>query len=192
MTRLVYLQKIGPVDDSILLKLKKSLKWALRKYDLNVKVLSYELPLLYKEYNQFKKQYDVDQILNRLKVYAESKKFFRILGVINQDIYSKLVDFRFGCAKYIEDSLYGVALISTFRLKEKLYDRVEDKSLFELRVLKEALHELGHTFGLSLNIHCTNHCVMNFSPTASKIEEKPPFFCEKCINKLESYLSDLE
>ena len=100
MTGLIYLQKIGPVDDSILLKLKKNLKWAFRKYDLNVKVLSYELPLLYKEYHHFKKQYDVDQILNRLKIYAESKKYFRILGVINQDIFSKLVDFRFGCAKY--------------------------------------------------------------------------------------------
>jgi archaemetzincin len=191
MRRIIYLQKIGPVDDSILIKLKKSLKWAFKNYDLNVKVLSYELPLLYKEYNQFKKQYNVDHILNRLKVYAESKKFFRILGVINQDIFSKLVDFRFGCAKYIEDSLYGVALISTFRLKEMLYDRDEDKSLFELRILKEALHELGHTFGLSLNEHCKNYCVMNFSPTVSKIEEKPPIFCEKCIEKLESYFRDL-
>jgi archaemetzincin len=189
MRKIIFLQKIGPVDDSILLKLKKSLKWEFGKYDLNVKVLSYELPLLYKEYNQFKKQYNVDHILNRLKVYAESKKLFRILGVINQDIFSKLVDFRFGCAKYSEDSPYGVALISTFRLKEKMYDRTEDKSLFELRVLKEALHELGHTFGLSINEHCKNHCVMNFSPTVSKIEEKPPFFCEKCTAKLESYFS---
>ena len=192
MTRLIYLQKIGPIDDSILLKLKKSLKWAFRKYDLNVKVLSYELPLLYKEYHHFKKQYDADQILNRLKIYAESKKYFRILGVINQDIFSKLVDFRFGCAKYLEDSLYGVALISLFRLKEELYDRAEDKSLFELRVLKEALHELGHTFGLSINEHCKNHCVMNFSTTVSKIEEKPPFFCEKCVEKLDSYFSDFK
>jgi archaemetzincin len=189
MRKIIFLQKIGPVDDSILLKLKKSLKWAFRKYDLNVKILSYELPLLYKEYNQFKKQYNVDHILNRLKVYAESKKLFRILGVINRDIFSKLVDFRFGCAKYLEDSPYGVALISTFRLKEKLYDRTEDKSLFDLRVLKEALHELGHTFGLSINEHCKNHCVMNFSPTVSKIEEKPPFFCEKCTVKIETYLS---
>ena len=190
MTRLIYLQKIGPVDDSILYKLKKSLKWAFRNYDLNVQVLSYELPLLYKEYDQFKKQYNVDQILNRLKVYAESKKFFRILGVINQDIFSNLVDFRFGCAKYLEDSPYGVALISTFRLEEKLYDRVENKPLFELRVLKEAMHELGHTFGLSLNEHCKNYCVMNFSSTVSKIEEKPPFFCEKCAEEMESYFND--
>lgn len=192
MRKIVYLQKIGPVDDIILLKLKKSLKWAFRRYDLNVKILSYELPLLYKEYHQFNKQYDADQILNRLKTYVESKRSFRILGVISQDIFSKLVDFRFGCAKYLENSLYGVALVSTFRLKEKLYDRVEDKFLFELRVLKEALHELGHTFGLSLEEHCKNHCVMNFSPTVSKIEEKPPFFCEKCDAKLESYFNDLK
>jgi len=192
MKKKVYLQKVGLVNESFLLKLKKSLAWTFRKYNLNVKVLSYELPLLYKEFDKFKKQYDGDQILNRLKTYGESKKFFRVLGIIDQDIFSSLVDYRFGCAKFSEDPSLGVALISISRLKEKFYDRPENMHLFELRMLKEALHELGHTFGLSLENHCENHCVMNFSPTVSKIEEKPPFYCESCMSKLNDYLVSIQ
>ena len=191
MRKKVYLQKIGSINESLLLKLKKSLTWTFRKYNLHIKLLSYELPLLYKEFDEFKKQYNGDQILDRLKTYGKSKKFFRVLGVIDQDIFSKLVDYRFGCARFSEDPSYGVALISISRLKEKFYDRKENLQLFELRILKEALHELGHTFGLSLKNHCNNHCVMNFSPTVSKIEEKPPFFCESCMNKLDTYLDNL-
>lgn len=191
MKKKVYLQKIGPVNESILFKLKKSLVWAFREYNLSVKLLSYELPLLYNEFDKFKKQYDGDQILNRLKTYGESKQFFRVLGVIDQDIFSALVDYRFGCAKFSENPSHGVALISISRLKEKFYDRAGNMHLFELRILKEALHELGHTFGLSLKDHCENHCVMNFSPTVSKIEEKPSFFCESCTNKLDAYLKNI-
>ena len=191
MRKKVYLQKIGSVNESLLLKLKKSLTWTFRKYNLNVKILSYELPLLYNEFDKFKKQYDGDQILDRLKIYGKSKKLFRVLGVIDQDIFSALVDYRFGCAKFSENPLYGVALISISRLKEKFYDRTENLQLLELRILKEALHELGHTFGLSLKNHCENYCVMNFSPNVSKIEEKPPFFCEPCMNKLDAYFENI-
>ena len=191
MKKKVYLQKIGPVNDSFLLKLKKNLVWTFRKYNLNVKILSYELPLLYDEFDKFKKQYDGDKILNRLKTFGESKKFFRVLGVIDQDIFTRLVDYRFGCAKFSEDPSNGVALISIFRLKESFYKRIENLHLLELRMLKEALHELGHSFGLSLDDHCQNQCVMNFSENVGNIEQKPSFFCLSCINKLDAYFKDL-
>ena len=145
----------------------------------------------YDEFDKFKKQYDGDKILNRLKTFGESKKFFRVLGVIDQDIFTRLVDYRFGCAKFSEDPSNGVALISIFRLKESFYKRIENLHLLELRMLKEALHELGHSFGLSLDDHCQNQCVMNFSENVGNIEQKPSFFCLSCINKLDAYFKDL-
>ena len=190
MKKIIYLQKVGLVNESLLLKLKKNLIWTLKKYKINVQIPSYELPLLYKEYS-IEKKYNGDQILNRLRTYAESKKYFRILGIIDQDIFSLLLKFCFGIAKFSEDPSYGAALISIYRLKENLYERKENLQLLELRTLKEALHELGHTFGLSLDEHCQNYCVMNFSETVSTIEQKPPFFCQSCINKLDIYFKDL-
>jgi archaemetzincin len=45
-------------------------------------------------------------------------------------------------------------------------------------LLKEAVHELGHTFGL---IHCTQpKCVMNASTYAENIDQKSAELCPLC------------
>ena len=55
----------------------------------------------------------------------------------------------------------GVCIISLSRLRQEFYDQKPDKVLFLRRTLKEAVHELGHTYGLG---HCANpKCVMHFS-----------------------------
>ena len=46
------------------------------------------------------------------------------------------------------------------------------------RLLKEATHELGHTFNL---YHCYNHgCVMTSSVYVEDIDEKSARFCREC------------
>jgi archaemetzincin len=45
-------------------------------------------------------------------------------------------------------------------------------------VFGEALHELGHTFGL---VHCSNpRCVMYFSSSVRNIDVKTNNFCDSC------------
>jgi len=57
-----------------------------------------------------------------------------------------------------------------------------DKGLFRERILKEAVHELGHTFGLS---HCSSpSCVMFFSNSLPGTDRKKSDFCPECRRRL--------
>jgi len=50
--------------------------------------------------------------------------------------------------------------------------------LLRSRLLKEGIHELGHTFGL---IHCfALNCVMKSSTYVEDIDQKPTHFCKLC------------
>ncbi|WP_243679610.1 hypothetical protein [Vulcanisaeta souniana] len=62
-----------------------------------------------------------------------------------------------------------------------------EQSLHIARILKEVLHELGHTFGLD---HCTDppRCVMYFSNTIEDTDRKGPGYCQKCMARLRSLL----
>lgn len=49
--------------------------------------------------------------------------------------------------------------------------------------MKEAVHELGHTFGL---VHCIDpKCVMFFSNSLADTDNKNTKFCKKCIKLFE-------
>lgn len=61
-------------------------------------------------------------------------------------------------------------------------DPAEAKELFKERLIKEALHELGHAFGLP---HCDNkRCVMVFSNSIKDVDFKGAKFCEGCATVL--------
>jgi archaemetzincin len=54
----------------------------------------------------------------------------------------------------------------------------DDSALFDARVLKEAVHEYGHTLGLG---HCVDPgCVMHFSNTLADTDRKGDWFCPRC------------
>jgi len=181
----IYLQKIGLVNQSILVKLKRNLEWSFKRFGVEFKIYSNDLSLYKFEYISSRKQYDGTLILNRLMKQAERKNHFRILGVIDQDIFCEFYNYNFGVAKLPEvfdTSSPRVALISIFRLKETFYDREENPALFEKRTLTESIHELGHTFGLD---HCDYDCVMQFSDSLMQVDKKTLNFCDKCIRKLD-------
>ena len=57
-----------------------------------------------------------------------------------------------------------------------------DRRRFEARVLKEAVHELGHTLGLA---HCPHpKCVMHFSNTVADTDRKGTDYCAACQARL--------
>ena len=77
------------------------------------------------------------------------------------DVYSDKLNFVFGEA-YLDGRICAIYLP---RLRQEFYGLKSDKSLFYQRLVKEAVHELGHAFGLS---HCENiKCVMHFSNSLS-------------------------
>jgi archaemetzincin len=102
-------------------------------------------------------------IMNNTKSYDPTKI---ILGVCNFDAYSSGLNFVFGQASLTG----GVAAIYLPRLKQEFYGIAADISIFIERVLKEATHEVGHTFGL---VHCPKQsCVMHFSNSIVETDRK--------------------
>jgi len=95
------------------------------------------------------------------------------LAVFDVDLYAGRLNFIFGIAQ-IGGSF---AIISLHRLgyAPGLGREERDRLLFE-RALKEAIHELGHTFGMG---HCSNkRCVMSFSNSIDEVDKKSADFCE--------------
>ena len=99
------------------------------------------------------------------------------LFVTEHDLFADRLNFVFG-----EAELGGKrAIISLYRLKPEFYG-MSDGELFKGRVLKEAMHELGHVFGLP---HCRNpNCVMYFSNSILDTDRKGWRYCELCREKL--------
>jgi archaemetzincin len=124
-------------------------------------------------YNPVRGQYHSTEILKRLlqNPHAES---WRILGVTDVDLYIPILTFVFGEAQLGHTG----ALVSTHRLRPEFYGLPQDPELLQARLLKEALHELGHTFGLQ---HCPDYlCVMSASHSVERIDLKQADFCLSC------------
>jgi archaemetzincin len=98
----------------------------------------------------------------------------KILGVTSVDFFVPVLTYVFG-----EAQLDGpVAVVSSHRLDDTLYGLPANPELITERLLKEAVHELGHTFGL---IHCHDYrCVMHTSTAAEDIDIKSERFCQSC------------
>ena len=115
-------------------------------------------------------------IMNHVKSYEPRNTI--ILGICNFDAYSPGLNFVFGQASLGG----GVAAIYLPRLRQEFYGLGVERSTFIERVLKEATHEVGHTFDLQ---HCPKRsCVMHFSNSLVDTDYKAKDFCNICRNKL--------
>jgi archaemetzincin len=124
-------------------------------------------------------QYNSSLILRQLikKPPLDAEK---ILGVLDVDLFIPILTFVFG-----EAQLKGIgAVVSTRRLHNRFYGLPENREITTDRLLKEAVHELGHTFGL---IHCTQpNCVMNSSTYVENIDLKPADLCPLCQKSIKA------
>ncbi len=137
-------------------------------------------------FDKTRKQWISDSLLDWLLETNEPDTTTKVLAICDFDAYSDELNFVFG-----EAHLGGrAAAIYLLRLREEFYVRKSDKNnnknLFEQRVIKEAVHELGHTFGLR---HCQiSKCVMHFSNSLQDTDFKDDKFCERCNKILASIL----
>lgn len=122
-------------------------------------------------FDPVRKQHHSTRILQKLAAEANG---LRLLGVASVDLYVPIFTFVFG-----EAQLAGhAALTSTHRLRQEFYGLPLDEGLMEERLVKESLHELGHTYGLR---HCHDwSCAMAASTAIDRLDLKEAAFCEKC------------
>jgi archaemetzincin len=107
----------------------------------------------------------------------------KVVAITDGDLFIPVLTFVFG-----EAQIGGKgAVVSTARLRKDFNDLPSPPQLFRARLLKECVHELGHTFGLT---HCAlSRCAMSRSNTVRDVDAKDPYLCQDCERLLKLHKS---
>jgi archaemetzincin len=124
-------------------------------------------------YHREREQYHSSEILQAMQAHVSSD-CWRVLGVTAVDLYIPILTFVFG-----EAQIGGpCGLVSAYRLQQKFYGLPHDPEILRVRLLKEAVHEIGHTLDLS---HCDDYqCAMAPSHAVEWIDLKEYRLCDSC------------
>lgn len=119
-----------------------------------------------------REQYRSDIIIDLME--RQMAEHARILVITDVDIFFPTLNFVLGQAQ-----LSGTFCIVSIRRLDPSYYRIPPNyELLLERTVKESVHELGHTLGLS---HCPNPlCVMSFSNSILGVDRKSKNLCERC------------
>jgi archaemetzincin len=124
-------------------------------------------PLPAEAYTAARSQHRSSRLLDEL-VRRRRPEWERIVGIASVDLYAPGLNFVFGEA----DEARRAAVFSIARLHG---EGPTAGAVLERRALVEAIHELGHSYGLG---HCSDvHCVMWFSNTLAETDRKTDRFC---------------
>jgi archaemetzincin len=172
------------LDDDLIYSLKKQI--LSKFFDINAVVLNQALPmkevplgLFDKQRNQWRSNGILQWLLQKYKPDRSTSTPTKILAICDFDAYSYGLNFVLGEA-YIDGSITAIYLP---RLRQEFYGLELNEPLFHERIVKEAVHELGHAFGLN---HCENiRCVMHFSNSLSDTDLKEKSFCNNCSAHLQ-------
>jgi len=128
-------------------------------------------------YDFSRAQYNSTSLIREL-LLLKFNSSSKILGITSVDLFVPILTYVFGEAQLDGTS----AVMSVYRLDDTVYGLPPDSvKLFE-RSLKEAVHELGHTFGL---LHCKNfNCAMHASTTVDDVDVKGAMLCDECMEKV--------
>ncbi len=120
-----------------------------------------------------RQQYHSSEILAAMQAFNTNDSW-RVLGVTAVDLYIPILTFVFG-----EAQIGGpCALVSSHRLRQEFYGLPTDAGLLRERLLKEGLHEIGHTLELT---HCHDYrCAMAASHAVEWIDIKDACLCSQC------------
>jgi archaemetzincin len=129
-------------------------------------------------------QYHSTPILEQLALSAPADAI-KVLALVEVDLFIPILTHVYG-----EAQLGGKAcIVSTIRLNEgRSYQNTQEP--FQSRIVKEAIHELGHTFNLR---HCREHtCLMHYCRDESDVDRKSDQLCRYCKVLLEDEIKRME
>jgi archaemetzincin len=167
--KLLQLLPIGNVDEGLIIDICPAIEAIL---GVPCKVLPDRLDPGFAFHGE-RQQYHSLEILQGMQTLVRADTW-RMLGVAAVDLYIPILTFVFG-----EAQMSGpCAVLSSHRLRQEFYGLPRDPELFRQRLIKEAVHELGHTLNLS---HCDDYrCVMASSHAVEWIDLKDSTLCESC------------
>ncbi|MCF6239883.1 MAG: archaemetzincin [Bacteroidales bacterium] len=122
-------------------------------------------------FDQDRNQYFSTRILEELEKKAP-EDCLKILAVTQEDLFIPILTHVYG-----EAQLGGVSSIISI---SRLVDDPKTDPLEEgrIRIVKEAAHELGHTFDLR---HCDDSsCIMHYCRKLEDVDHKSDRFCRYC------------
>jgi len=124
-------------------------------------------------YDARREQYHSTAILQKLADGVPDDTY-KILAITEVDLFIPILTYVYG-----EAQLGGTAcIISTHRLQAEEAAGNPGNRSFEDRIVKEAIHELGHTFNLR---HCPEHtCIMHYCRNIDDVDRKSDQLCRHC------------
>lgn len=167
----IFVLPLGEVDEDVLEKIRHTLHVT---FHLDVQVLeSREAP--YFALSNYRHQFSAPAIIRRVSGLVDHETA-KLIAVTPFDLFAPRTNFVFG-----EAQISGpAAVISLYRLID------DDREKYLSRVGKEAVHEIGHTFGLD---HCdSKKCVMQFSHNLTDADLKPETFCRRDREQINLFL----
>ena len=175
----IIISPIGDLDSSLIKKISKEVS---QKFGYRTETISLLQDVEF-ALDPVRKQYNSSIILKKLADIAPIQTI-KVLAICKVDLFIPILTHVYG-----EAQLGGKAcIISTHRLNNGLPPINPQKS-YRVRVIKEAIHELGHTFKLR---HCKDQsCGMHYCRTVRDVDNKSEQFCRYCKILLEDEIKRL-
>jgi archaemetzincin len=164
---LILVSPVGDIAEDISDAVAQKIR-AMFKTDARIMPL---LPDIDFAYNVDRNQYYSTRILEKLAQTAPDH-CLKVLAITNKDLFIPILTHVYGEAQLGGKS----AIISISRLNIGLESVV--MQTFMDRIVKEAVHELGHTFDLR---HCDDAlCIMHYCRKIEDVDRKRNRFCRYC------------
>ena len=175
--RVLHLLPAGKVDASLLRSLRNAIPQC---FNVTCDLLPVEFDVS-SAYHPERQQYHSSEILQRIQALVRPQDW-RLLAIADVDLYIPILKYVFG-----EAQLGGpCALVSSHRLHQEFYGLEPDDDLLRQRLLKECVHELGHTLGLR---HCQDYrCAMASAHAVEWIDLREAAICESCRMQVDSQI----
>ncbi|SRR5271157_1050903 len=166
---LIAIVPLGKVEEDVLRVVADSLQGILR---LPVDIWD-AMPIPEDAFMRARNQYNAMGIIRYL-AENHSDSGLKVLGIMGKDICNPIITYVFG-----EAYMGGrAAVMSSARLSANLSGEPASRERFLDRVVKVALHEIGHTFNIP---HChTGRCVMRASNNLTELDDKLNYLCDYC------------